>query len=565
TDQDNRATVARHAAPIVEHEVGQWAVYPRMAEIPKYDGVLRARNFERIREDLRAKGLLGQAEEFTQASGKLSALLYKEEIERLLRTPGQAGFALLDLHDFPGQGTALVGVLDPFWDSKGFITPEQWRRFCAPTVPLLRLPKRAYTTAETLSASADIAHYGPQDLTDARPEWSVRDQRGRVVASGSWPALQLKTGELTHLGSLQVPFQGLDAPVKLTVTIGLAGTTVANDWEAWVYPVTSEEEPKGITISQSWDEATRKTLASGGRVLLQVTRPSGNIRGRFTPLFWSPVWFRDQPLTMGMLCQPSHPAFGLFPTEAQTNWQWYDLLNDARCLVVDDLPRGLRPISQAVDAFTRNHKLAYLFEARVGSGRLLVSSLDLSRDLDQRPAARQLRRSLLAYMASDAFRPQQALSETELEPALSSGPASQMSRLGAKVVSVDSEAPGFGASRLLDDNPDTLWHTDWEGPRPPFPHQVTVDLGAPRVLKAVLCLPRQDQSNGWVRDYAIYLSSDGVTWGPPIARGSFARDADLKRIPLPTPTSARYLRFEALSGFDSQPFASMAELDVVVQ
>ena len=107
--------------------------------MPKYTGYLKPRNFEIFRDSLEAHGMVDQARDFLLASGKLQALCYKEEIESALRTPGMGGFELLDLHDFPGQGTALVGVLDAFWDSKGYVTAGEFRRFCGSTVPLARL------------------------------------------------------------------------------------------------------------------------------------------------------------------------------------------------------------------------------------------------------------------------------------------------------------------------------------------------------------------------------------------------------------------------------------------
>ena len=109
--------------PAVVHEMGQWCVYPNFDEVRKYTGPLKPKNFDIFHDSLAEHGMLDQWRDFLRASGKLQALCYKEEIEAALRTPGIGGFELLDLHDFPGQGTALVGVLDPFWESKGYITP----------------------------------------------------------------------------------------------------------------------------------------------------------------------------------------------------------------------------------------------------------------------------------------------------------------------------------------------------------------------------------------------------------------------------------------------------------
>lgn len=115
---DFRDYVSAYKIPVVSHEIGQWCVYPDFKEIEKYTGILKAKNFEIFRETLEENGMGGQAEEFLMASGKLQVLCYKADIEAALRTPGFAGFHLLQLHDFPGQGTALVGILNPFFESK---------------------------------------------------------------------------------------------------------------------------------------------------------------------------------------------------------------------------------------------------------------------------------------------------------------------------------------------------------------------------------------------------------------------------------------------------------------
>src|SRR3970282_830106 len=133
-----------------------------------------------------ASGMADEAASFLHASGKLQRLLYKEEIESALRTPGMGGFELLDLHDFPGQGTALVGVLDPFWDSKPYVSPAEYHRFACETVPLARLAKRVWTTDEPFTAEIQIAHFGPRDLASPKIVWSLLDGAGQRVDSGTW-------------------------------------------------------------------------------------------------------------------------------------------------------------------------------------------------------------------------------------------------------------------------------------------------------------------------------------------------------------------------------------------
>ena len=418
TNTDLRSTDAKSPVPVISHEIGQWTVYPNFDEIKKYTGVLRARNFELVRDNLKAKGMLDQAPAFVRASGALMVSLYKEEIEAMLRTPNHGGFQLLDLHDFPGQGTALIGVLDPFWDSKGLITPEAWRRFCGVTVPLARLPKRTYTADETLVADVELSHFGPAAIENASPVWTLKDAAGREVAAGTFEKRTLPTGKLSPLGKIEVALAKAPAPAKLTLTVALKGTEIANDWDLWVYPTKVDTTPPaGVTVVEAWDDAAKAALEAGGRVLLLASARTGkSIPGSFTSVFWSPIWFPGRGAqTMSVLCDPKHPALALFPTENHTNWQWYDLLVNSRSMILDATPVEYRPIVQMGDNFSRNHKLGNLFEAQVGKGRLLVSSIDLKKNIDQRPAARQFLASVLAYMASDAFKPAQALDAATLD------------------------------------------------------------------------------------------------------------------------------------------------------
>ena len=417
TDVDFREGISKQDWPLVGHEIGQWTFYPNFDEARKYTGILAAKNFELVRDDLTAKHLLDLAPHFVEATGRHAALLYKEEIEILLRTPGHAGFSLLDLHDYPGQGTALIGVLDPFWDSKGFVTPERHRQYCSPTVPLLRLKRRTFTTDEVFVGEAEIAHFGPKDIANAQPLWSMRDEKGREIAAGSLAALTVPTGKLTSLGAFSASLATVSAPAKLIVSVSLAETSFTNDWDVWVYPESAPAAaPAEVVIARRWDDATKSALARGKKVILfpEVLNPALSLPGRFLPVFWSPIWFPDQqPNTMGILCDPRHPALAQFPTEFYSNWQWYELLQNSRTVNLSDTPRSFLPIVEVIDNFARNNKLGNLFEARVGRGSLMVCSIDLPRLAENHAVANQLLRSLYAYAGSGSFLP-----SGELETAL---------------------------------------------------------------------------------------------------------------------------------------------------
>jgi GH18 family chitinase len=413
TRTDYRDYVRARAVPVISHEIGQWCVYPNLAERAKYTGYLKARNFDIFADTLAAAGMADEAGAFVRASGKLQALLYKEDIESALRTPGMGGFQLLDLHDFPGQGTALVGVLDPFWDGKGYVTADEFRRFAGETVPLARLDRRVFTTADALEADVEIAHFGRAPLTAARPVWRLVRDDGRTIARGALPAQDVPVDNGVALGHVTVKLSGLAAPRKYRLVVGLEGTRFENDWDVWVYPARVDVGvPKGVTLATALDEATEARLRDGARVVLLVPpdRVRGDALGKvafgFSSIFWNTAWTsRQAPHTLGVLVDPAHPAFASFPTEGHSNWQWWYLVSRAGAMILDDLPQELRPTAQVIDDWFTNRRLGIVFEARVGKGRLLVTSIDLERGLDANVVARQMRHSLLRYAASDRFAP----------------------------------------------------------------------------------------------------------------------------------------------------------------
>ena len=419
TVSDYREAIAGIEQPLLSHEVGQWACYPNLAELPKYTGVLRNYNYELIREHLRGRGLLPRAADLAQASGQLALLLYKEEIESALRTPGFGGFQLLDLHDYPGQGVSTIGILDAFWESKGLTEPQSFREFCCPTVPLLRLPKRVWTDAETLQATADVAHFGPVSLSNARPVWCLCRPDGETLAQGELSTLDIPSGALTPLGGFSIPLDRLDAPARLVLHLALEGTVFRNRWDIWVYPAQVEVNvPHGLAVAAEWSPAVEERLQRGETVLLtlQTNRGPHSRPGCFTPVFWNPVHKPDQPAkTLGVLCDPAHPLFHGFPTESHANWQWWELLMPSRVMNVTPLGACQELLVQVIDTYTSNDVLALAFECRVGRGKLLVCSVNVRDNLDDRPAARQFLRSMLGYMASSAFNPGNHLDAASLE------------------------------------------------------------------------------------------------------------------------------------------------------
>lgn len=410
TEFDWSKAIAKFEHPTLSHEVGQWCAYPDFKEIPQYNGVLKAKNFEIFQETLAEHNMAQLADSFLLSSGKLQALCYKADIEAALRTPGFGGFQLLDLHDFPGQGTALVGVLNAFWNEKGYMTAKEFRHFCGTTVPLARLPKMIYNAGDTINASVEIAHFGEFELTDIIPVWKMVDNKGNIWAEGQLPKTNIPIGNAFKLGAIHQPIVNITKPlqIKLTVKVG----QYKNSWDLWLYPSTLPIVNKNIVITQSLDYKTIETLKNGGDVLLTIKKGSvkpdkgGSVAVGFSSIFWNTAGTKFQPPhTLGILCNSAHPALNDFPTEYHSNYQWWDAITHSNAILLSDFPKELKTIVRFIDDWTTNRPLGLIFEARVGKGRIIVSGADLLTNAEKRPEARQLLYSLKNYMAGSSCNP----------------------------------------------------------------------------------------------------------------------------------------------------------------
>lgn len=406
THWDFEDVYSRTPIPVLSHEIGQWPVYPRWSEIKKYKGVLKARNLEEFREQARINKIEEQNEAFVAASGALNQIMYKYEIESFLRTPSCAGIQLLSMQDYQGQGEALVGWLDVFYDSKGITTPEQFRCHHDTTVPLLRFPKYIWTNDESFTADIQLAHYGTTVLNDGL-YWKIKDEAGNRIAYGRIPARSYAVGSAEIVGEMKGSLSAVTSAQKLLIEVGLENQPIANTWSVWVYPANSETKKGTVYITDRMDAACQKRLEQGEKVLLQAFNLGTDAtcdKISFYPLYWSLTFFPGQGKnTIGMVLRDKHPLFARFPTDSHSDWQWEAIYKDARAFYINDYPVNYKPIAQPVDDFHRNNKLASIFELKVGKGKLLVCGFDLKDEAN--PVARQLKNSMLHYMNSDDFNP----------------------------------------------------------------------------------------------------------------------------------------------------------------
>ena len=409
SESDFRTKIDTVKQPYVSHETGQWCVFPNFNEIRKYTGVNKAKNFEIFRDLLNDNHLGDLSHDFMMASGKLQALCYKHEIEKTLRTPDYAGFQLLALNDYSGQGTALVGVLDVFFEEKGYINAKQFRRFCSPTVPLARIPKFVYTNEETFHADIEISHFGANPLQNAKTIFTIKDKFGKIYAHGTVSQQDIPIGNLFSLGKIDMNLSQIKTPIKLNLEIKIEGYDAINDWDFWVYPAQIELTQGNVYTTDTLDDKAISILQKGGNVLIMANgkiQYGKEIKQFFTPVFWNTSWFKMRPPhTTGIFLNEYHPLFRKFPTEYHSNLQWWELLNKAQVMQFTNFPKEFQPIIHSIDTWFLSRKIGMLFEAKILNGKLIMTSMDLTSQPQKRVVARQMYKAILDYMNSDDFRP----------------------------------------------------------------------------------------------------------------------------------------------------------------
>jgi hypothetical protein len=410
----------------------------------------------------------------------------------------------------------------------------------------------------------EIAHYGEQALAHAAPWWKIEDAAGKTVLEGRFPNRAIPIGKNTPLGRIEVGADSLGrlaAPGQYKLVVGLAGSRIANDWNFWLFPKAgAEPESPEVLVTHSWPQAEQR-LAAGGTVLYLPRKadldwtspPLADV-----PVFWNrlmnPGWSR----MLGLWIDRSHPALAGFPTADHFDWQWMELTAGGRAMNLDRLPHGLQPIVQPIDDWNRNYKLGALLEARVGQGRLMVSTFDLDNRLEQRPAARQLRKSVLDYMKGPGFRPAQAVAPEELRAVLFD--TRVMKKLGA-------QASGWpDAGNTIDGDPNTysLVAPGRDAQAARAQPQLSIAFAGAVPFDGVVLMPRQNHRDheGDVREWLIEASDDGANWRE-VRRATLGSTFTPQTVRFDRRVTARYLKLTALSGFGADRASALADVAVL--
>ena len=420
TAWDYEKQYSRARVPTIAHEIGQWPVYVDWkTELPKYTGPLKPFRLEAMADEARKNGLHDRATELKNASGASNRILYRYEIESFLRTPSCRGFQLLGMQDFSGQGEALVGWLDSFYDSKGTTDPLEFRRYCAPIVPLLKLPAYVFKSTDRPEIEALVSHYGAEDLKVESIRWELVSKDGKKLSSGDLSAREIPSGGVVSLGRFTPDFSKVDQATQAKLTLRIS-ETADNSYDLWIYPNKSDADSNNVIFASDWEEA-KDALAKGGKVLLSAHLLGGPRAARYAgwfPLYWSVPFFPGQGIdTIGLLVHDKHPAFNGFPTPPHADWNWFRICQGARGFDLTDLTNpDFRGMAEPVCDFHINRRLVSIFELKHGNGKLLVSGYDITAENAAKfPEVAALRNSLLAYAASPEFHPRTEIPAAALD------------------------------------------------------------------------------------------------------------------------------------------------------
>lgn len=419
------SAVLRCSVPIISHETGQFQIYPNYKEIEKYTGVLKPWNFEVFKSRLKAAGMADQANDFLKASGTWAVLLYKAEIEMDLRTKGFGGFQLLDLQDYPGQGSAFVGILDAFMQSKSLVTPVKWKEFCSEVVPLFETEKFCWSSNEKLTGEIKVANYSGDAINNKQLNWELKDKNNSIIDHGT-VKLNIAQGSLGSLGQIVPKISGIKSAIALSLNLSIEGTLYKNSCSVWVYPTTTKISNGEVIVETSLNDDLKKQLSDGKKVLLFPNRKACEgvtVGGLAQTDYWNYRMFKSiserikkpvSPGTLGILTNPQHAVFANFPTDFHSNWQWFRIIKQGYPMILDAMPNEYHPIVQVIDNIERNHKLGLIFELSVGKGKLLICMSDLE-SMKDKPEVKQLYASMLGYMNSKAFAPAQKISYAQFK------------------------------------------------------------------------------------------------------------------------------------------------------
>ncbi|MGH9371720.1 MAG: glycoside hydrolase family 2 TIM barrel-domain containing protein, partial [Vicinamibacterales bacterium] len=434
--------------PTVKHEFGNYyCSLPDISLIDKFVGLFEPEWLHVKRRWVEENGLSDLYPRYVRNSHRLQHLGRKYQIERVRQQPNVTGYHYWLIVDYPGgtgEGDSWEeGWFDYFWRPKG-ITPREGQEINAAVLPLIDagVHDRTLWSDATRQIGVTVSNYGDRALRDAPLSWTLVAD-GRTVAADS-TRISVPTGAVNSVFSIGVGPLSAAGAQQLELEIQVNGTH-ANRWTFWSFPrngllesagtpvastvkwaginrmypfIRQAPAPTGadaLLITPTLDDAALRHLRSGGRVWLMAER--GGIQPRTEVSF-----FPAAGGAMGTMVQ-DHPALQGFPHDGFGDLQFYNLMEGAAPFPLDSWPTSYQPIVGGIrttagflSKVKNLSRVGYVFEARVGAGRLLVTTLRLREHFDEAyPEAIYLFDRFLRYASGGQFAPRTELNDDLLQ------------------------------------------------------------------------------------------------------------------------------------------------------
>jgi hypothetical protein len=437
----------------IKHEFGvYYCSLPDIYVISRFTGVTKPGWLQNSKKWLQSQGLLDRYPEYLRNSWRLLNVARKSEIESLRRLEEITGYQYWLITDCTDEGTSEGaswewGWCNYFWEPKG-VNPEQGREINSAMLPLIGLKVSDRTMWAEGSRRVDVfvSNYGAGAIANGTLEWEVRSSRQRLC--GGRYQVNAPLGAVTRVGDIQI--ENLRAPeareLELRITVSTPSESHTNRWKLWAFPRqglmqnssrpvfsliksdrisnyfpfirslgTEDDLPGGVLVTSDFSAPVVASLEKGGRVLVLADQVRSDPQAPST-------YFPPPGGALGIKIQ-EHPALRGFPHDGFPDLQFYNLLEGGSQFGSEGLENptfSFVPIISGINMSREHDKnalgyFALLFEAMVGKGKLLLTTLNIRQNLDDAyPEAVYLLDRLLRYAASDEFNPQGELSQEHL-------------------------------------------------------------------------------------------------------------------------------------------------------
>lgn len=398
-----------YGRPCMTHELGIAGCYLDLSLENRYkDTRIGTDLFRAARESLAKAGLGDRAMTYYRNSAAWQRLILKDVMETARHCRFLAGYDCLGANDTHwcrmGYG---CGVLNEFDEMKPGRSVDDILSYNGESVLLVsKQRERNLQAGAAFQRELSLSWFGDGTLRAAELRWTLRDTNGNVLGEHRVPVADIQPGTVSPIASISATMPNAEQPLKATLEVELTAPNVRvrNQWEYWIFPPAPPMTPSEVAVVASLDAETVQRIAGGQRVVLLGHKPFPT-----RPLtFQIGVAGRAEQNFATVIAK--HPLADRFPHDGYCDWQFRLMLSGV-VVNFDALPEAFDPILEVVSSYKQIHRQAALFEWQVGSGRLLVCTLELPPD---DPAAAYLRSQILDYAAGEQFQPRTQVTQDQL-------------------------------------------------------------------------------------------------------------------------------------------------------